>query len=225
MIFHLSMIIGKFYFLLWLKTLLLYISTITKWFSSRRDQWWLSEPDRRPSDCLRGGSHDPELHLPDCWFFSLSFLVYPASQQSSSTPSEGLDVRPEAKEWRFSGHSCSEWQVLPPAETGSASIRLGCVLLCSEWHSDTGLRGSWAQTQSADGALAAGSPGRGCCFSLQCALLEVLSKHFQVCSSEPRTYEFLGCPTERNLERDSAKRNLRAFLQKCLFSAHRHPLR
>ena len=164
MIFHLSMIIGKFYFLLWLKTLLLYISTITKWFSSRRDQWWLSEPDRRPSDCLRGGSHDPELHLPDCCFFSLSFLVYPASQQSSSTPSEGLDVRPEAKDWRFSGHSCSEWQVLPPAEMGSASIRLGCVLLCSEWHSDTGLQGSRAQTQSADGVLAVGSPARGWLF-------------------------------------------------------------
>ena len=197
----------------------------TKWFSCRRDQWWLSDPDRRPSDCLRGGSHDPELHLPGHIFKCLSFLVCPASQQSSSTPPEGLDDRAKAKEGRFSGHSCSEWQVLPPAETGSASIRLGCVLLCSEWHSDTGLRGSWAQTQSADGALAVGSPARRCCFSLQCALLEVLSKHFQVCSSEPRTYEFLGCPTERNLECDSAKRNLRAFLQKCLFSAHRHPLR
>ena len=88
-----------------------------------------------------------------------------------------------------------------------------------------GCRGSWAQTQSADGALAVGSPARGCCFSLQWALLEKLSKHFQVCSSEPRTYEFLGCSTERNLQWDSAKRNLRAFLQKCLFSAHRHPLR
>ena len=164
MIFHLSMIIGKFYFLLWLKTLLLYISTITKWFSSRRDQWWLSEPDRRPSDCLRGGSHDPELHLPDCWFFFLSLLVRPASQQSSSTPPEGLNSRQEGRAWRFSGHSCSEWQVLPPAETGSASIRLGCVLLCSEWHSDTGLRGSWAQTQSADAALAVGSPARGWLF-------------------------------------------------------------
>ena len=50
-------------------------------------------------------------------------------------------------------------------------------------------------------------------------------KALPICSSEARTYEFLGCPTERNLERDSAKRNLRAFLQKCLFSAHRHPLR
>ena len=147
MTFHFLIIMGKFYFSSLTENSSSVISIITKWFSCRREQWWLSEPDRRPSDCLRGGAHDPELHLPDHVFRFLSFLVCPASQQSSSIPPEGLNDKPEARAWRFSGHSCSEWQVLPPAETGRASIRLGCVLLCSEWHSDAGLRGSWAQTQ------------------------------------------------------------------------------
>ena len=139
---------------------------IAKWFSYRRDQWWLSEPDRRPSDCLRGDSHDPELHLPDCWLYSLSLLVRPASQQSSLTPPERLGERPEAEEWRFSGHSCSEWQVLPPAETGSASIRLGCVLLCSEWHSDTQLQGELSTNPECRWGSGCGQPCTGVALSV-----------------------------------------------------------
>ena len=58
--------------------------------------------------------------------------------------------------------------------------------------------------------------------ALQSSMPEASSKHFQLGSSELRTLEFLDCPMERNLGRDSVKRNLSTFLQKCLFSAHSH---
>ena len=56
------------------------------------------------------------------------------------------------------------------------------------------------------------------------SLSEVLSKHFQFWYSEPRTLEFLDCPTEES-GAGECKRNLSAFLQKCLFSAHPHASR
>ena len=111
----------------------------------RRDQWRLSDPDKRRCYPPREGTSDSEVYLP-VQLSSCSFLVCPVPKQRAWAAPEKL-IRKPGDQQRFWSHSYLEWQLLPPAEILRANIRLSCVLLRSEGHSEGGCRGSWTQTQ------------------------------------------------------------------------------
>ena len=100
-------------------------------FSLRRDQWILGDPDRRCCYPSREDSSDSEVYLP-VQVFRFSFLVCPVPKQRAWAAPEKL-IKPEGDQQRFWSHSYLEWQLLPPAEILWTNIRLSCVLLCSEW--------------------------------------------------------------------------------------------
>ena len=182
-------------------------------FSLRRDPWRLGDPDRRRCYPPREDISDSEVYLP-VQLFRFSSLVCPVPKQRAWAAPEKLIRKPEGDQQRFWSHSYLERQLLPPAEILRANIRLSCVLLCSEWQMKEAAGGAEHKPKGTDGVRLWAA--------LQSSVLEASSKYFELWSSELRTLEFLDCPTERNLGRDSVKRNLSAFLHKCLFSAHSH---
>ena len=124
-------------------------------FSLRRHQWRLGDPDRTCCYPPREDISDSEVYLP-VQLFRFSFLVCPVPKQRAWAAPEKL-IKPEGDQQRFWSHSYLEWQLLPPAEILRANIRLSCVLLRSEWHSERGRRGSWTQTQGHRWGEAVGS--------------------------------------------------------------------
>ena len=101
-------------------------------FSLRRDQWRLGDPDRRRCYPPREGISDSEVYLP-VQLFRFSSLVCPVPKQRAWDAPEKLIRKPEGDQQRFWSHSYLKWQLLPPAEILWTNIRLSCVLLCSEW--------------------------------------------------------------------------------------------
>ena len=118
----------------------------------RRNPWRLSEPDGQPSDPFERGYLDCELYL-----FSHrvphSFLECPVTSRRSGAVPESHEGQRQGNQQRFWSHIQYRNHLLPLGESPSPRVRLGCVLLCSEWHSsDRNCRGSWAQTRSSNGA-------------------------------------------------------------------------
>ena len=120
-------------------------------FFPRTNPWRLSETDGRPSDPLRRGFVDYKLY-----FLNIndthSLLVCPVSGRRSTDPPESIKRQGKGKQQRIWSNLGQFIQILPLEERLSANVRLSCVLLCPEWHSDGDCMGSWAQTQSRAGA-------------------------------------------------------------------------
>ena len=141
-------------------------------FSPRTNPWWLSEPDGWPSDPFGRGYLDCELYL-----FSHhvphSFLVCPVSWRRSSAPPESHEDQRQENQQRFWSHIQCKNHLLPLGESLSPGVRLGCVLLCSGWHSNGNCMGSWAQTLSSDRAWMHCGSNRACgCLSLSLWLIQ-----------------------------------------------------
>ena len=56
--------------------------------------------------------------------------------------------RESAKVW---SHIPQKIKILPLEESLSPRVRLGCVLLCSEWHREGNCRGSWTHSEQQRG--------------------------------------------------------------------------
>ena len=116
----------------------------------RTNPWKLSDPDGWPSESFRRDFCDYKLHLFKLWV-PLSFLVCPVSWRRSTAPPESHEGQWEGNQQRLWSHIQYRNYLLPLGESFSPRVRLGCVLLCPEWHSDRNWRGSWAQTLSSNG--------------------------------------------------------------------------
>ena len=95
--------------------------------------WRLSDPVRQSSDSSRKVCHDHQLHLFSHWV-PHSFLVCSVFKRRPTDPPESHEGQGEENQQRVWSHIPQKIKILPLEESLSPRVRLGCVLLCSEWH-------------------------------------------------------------------------------------------